>query len=306
MTTELYKKHRPKTLDRVVGNRATVQVLTKYLESGKLPHLILFHGPSGCGKTTLARALASHLDCGELDLKEVNCSSSRGVDDVRKIESLMSKQPASGPVRVWILDEVHQLTKDAQHASLKILEDMPKHVYFFLCTTHPQKLLPTIRNRSTQFEVECLREAEIRLLCKRVAKREKIKLSPKTLRAIAKVSEGSSRAALVVLEKIAQLPPKQRTAAVMKQVVENDKEAIDLCRAILKRDWPKVAVLLKSLEDQDAESLRWPILGYARSCLLSGGPVQEQAFMILQAFENNFYDSKHAGLARACYEAILK
>ncbi len=130
--TELYKKHRPKEFKKMVGNVSTVQTLVNMIKRDTLPHTILFHGPSGCGKTTLARILKNQLDCSDVDFKELNCSDHRGVDTIREITRTMNMAPTGGKVRIWLLDEVHQMTKDAQNAALKIFEDTPNHVYFLL------------------------------------------------------------------------------------------------------------------------------------------------------------------------------
>ena len=159
--TELYKRFRPKSLDAVVGNGGTVAALQKFLKKGNLPHTILFKGPSGCGKTTLARILAKELGCGVLDLREYNSADFRGIDTIRDISRIMTNAPAAGNCRVFILDEAHQLSKDAQNAALKILEDTPKHVYFFICTTDPQKLIATIRSRCTEMPVDLLKLDEM-------------------------------------------------------------------------------------------------------------------------------------------------
>ncbi len=174
MREELYKKYRPKTLAGVVGNETTVNLLRNMLEKGTIPHTILLQGASGCGKTTLARILQRSLECSEIDFIELNCSDFRGVDTIRDIAKQMHFSPTGGKCRIWLLDEVHQMTKDAQNAALKILEDTPSHVYFLLCTTDPQKLISTIRNRCCQLSVEHLSEASLRMLIDRVLKKEEV------------------------------------------------------------------------------------------------------------------------------------
>src|SRR5688572_25883760 len=140
---ELYKKFRPKTLKGVVGQEGAVSSLQSMIDKGRLPHTILFSGPSGCGKTTIARILKGILECSDLDFFEINCADFKGIDMVRDIRRYVGIPPLHGKSRVWLIDEAHQLTKDAQNAFLKLLEDTPKHAYFMLATTDPQKLLPT-------------------------------------------------------------------------------------------------------------------------------------------------------------------
>ncbi len=305
MTTELYRKYRPKTLDRVVGNEETVQSIREMLAKVQLPHCILFSGPSGTGKTTCARIVASELKCHSMDLVELNCSNFRGIDTIRDIQRVMDLSPVGGPCRVWILDEVHQMSKDGQNAALKMLEDMPDHVYFLLCTTDPQKLIPTILTRCCHMPVRLLDDDEIATVVRRVAKKEEIAISDDVLGDLATFAAGSARTALVLLDKVRNLPPEKQVEA-MQQKAEEEREAIDLCRALLKREpWEKIGKILKTLKGEP-ESIRWAVLGYARSCLLgSGGKGGHTAYSIICAFEEPFYDSKAAGLARACYEATF-
>lgn len=301
LSHEIYKRHRPRELSRVVGNEETVEALSRMIEKKKVPHTILFSGPSGCGKTSLARIVARALDCSEMDLQEMNCSSERGIDTIRKIKSVMSLSPIGGKCRVWILDEFHQTTRDAQDAALKMMEDTPDHVYFFLCTTDPQKLIPTIRSRCTDMPVRLLTYKELTSLVSRVARKEAIELDDKVRDELCDLAAGGARKALVLLDKIRDVDPRKQIEA-MQVKSEEEQEAIDLCRALLKKKkWSEVSKILRELKGEP-ESIRWAVLGYARAILLSKG--DHQAYVVIGAFENHFYDSKQAGLARAAYEAI--
>ena len=299
---ELYKKHRPKTLRAVIGAEQTTAALENMLKRGTLPRTLLFHGPSGCGKTTLARILKDRLGCHDLDFKEMNCSDVRGVDSVREISRSMFLAPCGGPCRMWLLDEVHQWTKDSQHAALKMLEDTPGHVYFMLCTTDPQKLLKTILTRCCEMPVRLLTYEELKTLVTRVCSREQATISQETLEDIVSNAQGSARTALVLLDKVVNLSEEERSAAIQQQLSE-ENEAIDLCRALMDRkaDWRKVATVLQDLKGEP-ESIRYAVLGYARAVLLKSKNVR--AYDIICAFEDNFYDSKAAGLARACYQVL--
>jgi len=302
--TEIYKRYRPKQLNRLVGNESTTRSLANMLERGTLPHTILFHGPSGTGKTTTARILRDRLDCHELDFIELNCSDFRGIDTVRDIARTMTLAPTAGPCRIWLLDECHQLSPQGQHAALKILEDTPNHVYFFLCTTNPEKLLKTIRTRCCEMPFRLLSDPEQSKLIRRVARKEKIDLDERTLDLIVDAAQGSPRTALVILDKISHLEAEDRRQAIEEKLVE-ENEAIDLCRALMAKrvSWPQITTILRGLTT-DPESTRWAVLGYARSVLLKSR--NEQAYRVIQAFEENFYDSKAAGLVRACYEATTQ
>lgn len=298
---ELYKKYRPKKLERVIGNEETVLSLQNMMNRKTLPHTILFTGPSGCGKTTLARILKKELGCSDMDFKELNCSDFRGIDTIREIIRTMKLSPMNGPCRIWLLDEVHQLSKDGQNAALKMLEDTPDHVYFFLATTDPQKLIKTIQTRCCEMPVRLLTDDEMSSLLAKVARKEKASISESVFEEIIEVSMGSARSALVYLDKIINLP-KEKQEEVLKVKISEENKAIDLCRALIKKEnWSKIAGILKTIQE-DPESIRWAVLGYARAVLLN--KPDYQAYLVIDCFQNHFYDSKHAGLVRACYECI--
>jgi DNA polymerase-3 subunit gamma/tau len=301
MTQELYKKHRPRTLNKILGAEGTVAALENMLTKGTLPHTLLISGPSGCGKTTIARILKTRLNCHDMDFKEMNCSDHNGVDTVREIIRLSHLAPTGGDVRIWMLDECHKLTSAAQEAALKILEDTPSHVYFFLCTTDPQKLIKTILTRCCDMPVRLLTYKEISELVIRVSKREQVELDKETLEELVDSSEGSARTALVALDKILNLKPEERIEA-LHQVMAEEKEAFNLFWALMKKeDWRKITNILQNLKGEP-ESIRYSIIGMARAQLLKQKDMQ--AYNIICAFENNFYDSKNAGVIRACFESV--
>ena len=132
---ELKDKYRPKSLDKIVEQPAMVSALKGFIAKNKIPHSMLFSGAAGCGKTTAARVVADLLKCGPTDFHEINSANFRGIDTVREIQQRINLHAIGGKSRVWLIDEAHQLTKDAQNGLLKILEECPKHVYFMLCTT---------------------------------------------------------------------------------------------------------------------------------------------------------------------------
>lgn len=305
MTKELYKVYRPKTLDEVIGNEGTVESLKKMIEKKKLPHALLLYGPSGCGKTTIGRILRRELGCGLLDYQEKNVSDFRGIDTIRDIAQVMPMAPASGKCRIFLLDECHQLTKDAQNAALKILEDTPSHVYFILCTTDPGKLIPTVRKRCMPLPVELLDNDHMMKLLKRVNKRAELDVSTEHLELISENCEGSARQALVLLDKVSHLAGKARGKAIHEKLDEERSEVIDLCRGLLERKmgWADIARLLKELKDVEEEKIRWAVMGYMNAVLLSGRK-SDQAAQVIRNFERPFYDSHRNGLTLACYESI--
>ena len=213
----------------------------------------------------------------------------------------MSLSPAGGDCRIWLIDECAKLSNDAQNAFLKMLEDTPKHVYFFLATTDPQKLLKTIRTRCMEMALKDLTDKQLHVLLDKVLKKEDKEIPEEVADQIVLDSLGSARMALVLLDKIIDLPKKSMLKAVESQSA-NLNEAIELCRALMNGDkWNKIAKILKGLQD-DPEKVRHNVMGYARQVMLNGKP--DKAFVVIDSFKDNFYDSKAAGLAGACYEVL--
>jgi hypothetical protein len=296
---ELYLRYRPKTFDEVRGQPRAVASLKQLLNDHVVPHAILLTGSSGTGKTTLARILARALGCHKFDFFEVNAAEARGIDTVRDIQARMTLAPV-GKCRVYLTDEAHRLTPDAQGALLKTLEDTPRHVYFMLATTDPQKLLKTIRTRCTQIHVEDFSAGDLKDLVADVAAKENCTLAQPVVDAIAEAAGGSAREALKLLHQVIGLPPGEQLDAVVHS--DERRQAIDLCRLMMnpKAKWAQVAALLKEIEG-DAETLRRSVLGYSRTVLLGGGPLAPLAATVMGAFECHFYDSGLSGLALAAW-----
>lgn len=305
MSQELYKKFRPKKLKSLIGQEAAIASLSKLVEAKKIPHAILLSGPSGSGKTTIARILKTELNCGDHDFQEMNCADFRGIEDVRDVRRQMGFRPISGDARIWLFDECSKITGDGQTALLKMLEDTPDHVYFILATTDPQKLLKTILTRCTEIKLKALTNTALLTLIGRVAEKEQLSISKEVQQEIAEAAEGSGRKALVILEQIAQLGTDEEKMAGIKISSAAKTQAIELARELFafKPSWAKVAAILKEL-NEEPESIRYLVLGYAKSILLGGGKLSPHAFKVIEIFGNNFYDSKHAGLAAACWEVL--
>jgi len=297
----LYQEYRPKTLSEFQGNKGLKASLESILKEEKIPHSFLFHGPSGCGKTTLAYIIATKLTCSSMDLHEINAANNRGIETARELIKTLDLQPMMGDTKVILLDEVHATTKDFQNALLKSLEDTPSHVYFILCTTNPEKLLKTVRNRCTTFEVKALGEDDLYSVITDVLTQENIEeefFPDDAIEAIIKASEGCPRQALVMVEQIKGLNPKQMKESVEK-FASYESSIIDLCRAMTKRqNWKGISTILQGL-DAEPETIRRSILGYFNKVLLSSGsPVHAS---IMDVFSKHTYDSGRAGLTLMCF-----
>jgi len=297
----LYLKYRPENFEAMQGNSALIEALQELLNKENPPHAFLFHGPTGCGKTTIARIIAGQLGCVGNDYREVDSADFRGIDTVREIRKQSQFRSLEGPCRVWVIDEVHKMTNDAQNAMLKILEDTPSHVYFILCTTEPQKLLPTVKGRCSQYQVATLSDREMMTLLRNVVKQEGQTLTRQLYEQIVNDSLGHPRNALQILEQVLAVSEDKRLE-IAQRTAEEQSQTIELCRALIKRaGWKEVAGILSKL-DQEPESIRRAVMGYAQAVLLKGSNIQ--AGRVLESFIDNFFDSGKPGLTLACYRAI--
>lgn len=302
MEIELYKKYRPRTLDDVVGNEAVVSSLKSLIEQRKVPHTILLSGPSGCGKTTIARILQHELHCGDGDFEEFNCSDRNGVDFGREIITRMRFKPMNGKCRIWLLDECHQMSTACANVLLKPLEDTPEHVYFILSTSEPDKLLAALKTRATHYAVQSLTDSQLKKLIDDICKLEELQVSKEAREQIIENCNGSARMALVMLDQIRGLD-EEDVAKVVESVVRRESQSIDLCRSLIQgRSWRDIRGILATMKD-DPEKVRRSVLGYATKVLLSpNSNSAEQAFLVIQCFENSFFNSGMAGLVAACYD----
>jgi DNA polymerase-3 subunit gamma/tau len=298
----LYHKYRPQTFSEVRGNEETILALQAELEKEDKSHAYLLHGPTGCGKTTLGRIIAHELNTIGNDFREIDSADFRGIDTIRELRRQSQFKPLEGDCRVWLIDESHKLTGDAQSALLKALEDTPSHVYYILATTNPEKLLPTIKGRCAQFPVTPLQEKELYKLLRVIVKREKESLAPEVFEQIIQDSQGHPRNALQILDQVLGVPPEKRLE-LAKRVAEQQSQVIELCRALLTpTGWRKVARILSELKEEDPEGVRRAVLGYCNSVLLGGE--NDRAGMVMEEFIEPFYSSGWPGLTFACYKII--
>ncbi len=313
----LHLDYRPKKLGHIIGNDGTVTALEAMFKNRNpddYPHAFLFHGPSGCGKTTLARIVAGLLGCPQKlddglenpDFSELDIAQLTGVDTARDIRRLMRFKPMRSDVRVWVLDEVHMGSKNFMNGMLKATEDPPGHVFFLLCTTEPNGIIPTLRKRCTPFEVSLQPDGALRRLLLEVLDAEGIDvMSDDVIDAVVRSANGAPRDLLVNADKILDLDPNEMMDAINEGEAAT-KAVIDLCRGLLKNEpWKEIAAMLKDLKDEP-EKVRHAVLGYMNSVVLkSGGSPNPRALYIMNCFrEPNFYNGK-PGLTMACAETYI-
>ena len=297
----LYNKYRPSDFSGVLHQKAA-NVLEAACEKKSVPHAILFCGPTGTGKTTMARILAKRLGCGgSLDYSELNAAESRGIDDVRRIAENLSLRPMSGDCKVFVIDECQKLTPEAQSAFLKILEDTPGHVYFFFCTTDPEKLLATVRGRLTRFDLSPIPAKVIAIRLLVVAKKEEIPLTNKEADEIADAAEGSLRNALVLLESFSHTQDAEERAGFLLQETQKP-ELIALARALVaKKPWRFVKPLVAEITKEEIEGVRRLVLAYATTALLGNGSDPNHLAKIIDRFSKTWWDSPKPSLVVSCY-----
>lgn len=220
----LARRYRPKTFRDVVGQEAAVTTLKNAIRFDKVAHAYLFCGSRGIGKTTLARLFAKALNCSQrdsdcepcgncpscqeitagqcLDVIEIDGASNRGIDDIRQINDTVGYAPSSGQYKIYIIDEVHMLTKEAFNALLKTLEEPPEQAKFFFATTEPHKVLPTILSRCQRFDLTRISLPQITSKLEQIAQDLNRIIDPEALHLIATHADGSLRDAESLLDQL--------------------------------------------------------------------------------------------------------
>lgn len=310
MSNGLYQRNRPKKFQDVVGQDKAVAQLKGMIKSGKVPRALLFSGPSGTGKTTLVRILSKYLKCADRHFNEFDCASNGGIDVVRDIRKACVYKPLQGDCIIFYIDEAHGLSRQAQEALLKILEDGPDYCYFIFATTQPQQLHKTVFTRTTEIKLGPVKESDLVEVIQNAAKAENVEVHHDVAVAIAESAENSPRKSLVILEQVLSVEGREAQLSVARSVDAEKSIGIELARCLSNTSstWAQAAEILKNLDD-DPEGVRHLILSYANSCLLSQknpkSPFAMRQYKILECFSETVMYTKKNGLSKAAYEVIV-
>jgi len=235
----LYRKYRPEKWDDVLGQEHIVSVLEGSIKQGNISHAYLFSGTRGTGKTSIARIFAENIGVSQNDVYEIDAASNRGIDDVRELREAVQVLPLESPYKVYIIDEVHMLTKEAFNALLKTLEEPPKHAVFVLATTEIQKLPDTVISRCQAFSFKKPSHEILKGLILDVAKKEGFSVDTSSVDLIAILGDGSFRDAMGILQKvISSSADKKISAKEIESIVgaPSGKLVNDIIDAISKKD----------------------------------------------------------------------
>lgn len=252
----LYRRYRPKALSEVVGQEQITSVLTNSLKNGKIAHAYLFIGPRGTGKTSVARILAHEinkfdyeLEDDYLDIIEIDAASNTGVDNIRDLRERAIIAPTKGKYKVYIIDEVHMLSKSAFNALLKTLEEPPEHVVFIMATTDVQKVPITITSRSQVFTFKLADPGTMLEHLKNICKAEKIDIEDEALKIVVKRGGGSFRDSLSLLDQVSTLSDGKITAELLNRALGLPQETVieDILTAYDSNNTDSIRQLLTNL-----------------------------------------------------------
>ena len=256
MSKALYRKYRPVCLDDVVGQPQVTEPLSNSLKQGKVNHAYLFIGPRGTGKTSVARIFAHEVNGFEykiednyVDIIEIDGASNRGIDNIRELREKAAIAPTSGKYKIYIIDEVHMLTKEAFNALLKTLEEPPKHVIFIMATTDAYKVPVTITSRAQTYTFKLADTKIMTGFLHKVADEEKIKISNEALEIIVRRGGGSFRDSLSLLDQISTLSDDEITKdlVISAMGLPEDEKILNLLDNYASGNLDKISTVLKDL-----------------------------------------------------------
>jgi DNA polymerase III subunit gamma/tau len=287
------RKYRPQRFEDVVGQEHVTQTLSNAISQKRIAHAYLFVGPRGTGKTTIARIFAKCLNCTDgpkadfpeddpkakeiadgrsMDVLEIDGASNRGIDEVRELRETVKYVPAASRFKIYIIDEVHMLTKEAFNALLKTLEEPPAHVKFMFATTEPEKILPTILSRCQRFDLRRIPAALIVKHLTEIAIKEEVKIDAAALYAIARGADGGMRDAESTLDQLISFCGKEITEPDVLSMfgLASQSQILGLADAVLAGETEKALRELNDLAHQgkDLGRLVSELLGHFRNLLI--------------------------------------
>jgi DNA polymerase-3 subunit gamma/tau len=291
----LARKWRPQTFEEVMGQEPITRTLQNALSAGRVAHAFLFSGPRGVGKTSVARILAKALNCeagptphpdntcqvckeitngSSLDVLEIDGASNRGIDEVRDLREKIKYLPAQSKYKVYIIDEVHMLTKEAFNALLKTLEEPPAHAVFILATTEPHKVPVTILSRCQRYDFRRIPTGVIQAHLARLAEQEGWNIDPEGLALVARAAEGGLRDAQGFLDQVVTFGGDGVSVPEIARIlgVTDRRALLGALTAIIDRHGPDLLGLIEALYNQGQDLGRFyqDLILYARHLLVAG------------------------------------
>ncbi|MBN1168505.1 DNA polymerase III subunit gamma/tau [Candidatus Woesebacteria bacterium] len=318
-----YLKYRSKKIDEL-DLSSVRESLSHIVSSGNIPHAFLFSGPKGTGKTSAARILAKIINCenrnkktiepcnrcdqcktidsgSNIDVLELDAASNRGIDDIRSLRDAVKLSPVKAKAKVYVIDEAHMLTTEASNALLKTLEEPPEHVYFILATTNPEKLIDTIRSRTTEIKFKKAGSDEILRSLKRVVKGESIKTEDGALDLIVKAAGGSFRDAHKLLEQLSSGGKKLSEKTISETLRTTDSDMIEKFLELISQE--DIKSLIAFVEDMagkgtDIKGFLLETLDLLKKMLLSNYGLTE--------VENKYFDKPQLLLLIETFDDVYR
>jgi DNA polymerase-3 subunit gamma/tau len=306
----LARKYRPGDFENIVSQHHITTTLKNAVALGRISHAYLFCGPRGTGKTTTARVLAKALNCekgptpepcGECtvcmeiarcsspDVFEIDAASNRGIDDIRELRENVRYAPVGGRYKIYIIDEVHRLTKEAFDALLKTLEEPPSHVIFIFATTEPQALPPTILSRTQRYDFKRIPVSSLAEAINSIAQKEGLTIEPDAALMIAKKADGSLRDAISLLDQLSSFSDSKIDVTGAAEVLGIVKTEFlsDIAGALIAHDTSRALSLFGDFikSGGDSQELAEALTGYIRTLLLVKNGVEDITILELEKNE---------------------
>lgn len=287
-------KYRPNEFDKVIGQNHITDTLKNSIKENKIPSAILFCGPKGVGKTTCARIYAKEINKNSIELEkydhafnifELDAASNRKIDDIRDLLEKVKIPPQIGKYKVYIIDEVHMLTKEAENAFLKTLEEPPSHIVFILATTEKNKILPTILSRCQIYDFKKISDQDTIKYLEEIIKSEGYKYEPKAISIIAKKAFGSLRDSLTILDRVINYTNGNITLEMTSQILNvlDTDTYLKFSELILKSNINEAIICFNELSDK----------GFGEKDFLEGLAQHFRDLVIAKVFDSSNLNDKN-------------